>query len=200
MLALRKWAKDPRHDLTNLPSLQADSLPPAAYERLIGHLMSAQQDVMSTWQQRLQRDFAAARDEHGYARTLVELRRLLARRIKLAQHPGLPEQLREPLYDGVASDIRRLQTELEEAITTPARNAISAGRERLLRVVRDNSLTAILGPGFPLESLFAAATARSAPPAAAAPPPTAAPPTTARRNNRRRVLLTDGAPQPSSDH
>jgi hypothetical protein len=154
---LRAWGKDPNTDLGELPKLCADSFPPPTYERLVAHIMTAQQEVMSTWQQRLARNIQSARSEHDYARTLVELRSLLGRRLQLAKHPGLPDEVRRPLAEGVERDIRRLQEDLEKAVQRPDRagGIQLVTRERMLRLVRANSFTALLKPGFPLESLFA---------------------------------------------
>ena len=138
VLELQAWAKDPSHDLSGLPQLHADSLPPSAYERLIGHIMAAQQEVMSTWQRRLERNIQSARSEHEYARALVELRALLGRRLQLASHPALPREIQDPLQEGVERDIRRIQQDLENAVTQPGRGGgiHMAARDRMLRLVR----------------------------------------------------------------
>lgn len=200
VLALRKWATDPRHDMSGLPTLQADSLPPSAYERLMGHIASAQQELMSTWRARLESGFAAAKTEQDYGRTLVELRGLLGRRLQLARHAGFPAQIQQALSESVERDVRRLQRELEDAVTQPGRSTIRTSAERLLRVVRSNSLTAILDPGFPLDTLFE----RPAPPPDVrgplpAPAGAAAGQTgSSSRMIRRRVVLDDGS-HPHSD-
>lgn len=194
VLALRAWAKDPRTDLSVLPRLTADSLPPAAYERLIAHITSAQQEVMSTWQSRLERNLNAARSESDYARALVELRTLLARRLQLARHPGFPDQIRKPLSEAIERDVRRIQEDLERAVTSSRRGGLGPARERLLRLVRANSFVAILAPNFPLESVL-----RDAPTSPPDDPstlqPTPAMPRTIEggwaRHNRRRVIGND---------
>lgn len=195
VLGLQAWAKDPSHDLGGLPQLCVDSLPPAAYERLVAHIMAAQQKVMSAWQGRFERNIQAARSEHEYARTLVELRSLLGRRLQLARHHGLPAEIQQPLVDGVERDIRRIQQDLENAVTQPGRGSgiQMATRERMLTLVRVNSFTAILKPGFPLESLFVAMTSPTQDPVSRQPflssTDLSAGPT---RVNRRRVVLDDG--------
>jgi hypothetical protein len=191
--ALRAWGNDPRTDLRALPTLQADSLPPSAYERLLNHILAAQAAVMQTWQQHLERDMKRADSEHDYALALVELRALLGRRLQLAQHPGLPAEIQKPLRDGVERDVRRIQKELEDSVTRPPRGGPvnRTARERLLFLVRQNSFTAILEPGFVLASLFqspetpdlkASATAERA----AAPLPASS------STRRRRVMLDNG--------
>jgi hypothetical protein len=195
VLGLQAWAKDPSHDLGGLPRLSADSLPPAAYERLVAHIMAAQQEVMSAWQRRLERNIQAARSEHEYARTLVELRSQLGRRLQLARHHGLPAEIQRPLSDGVERDIRRIQQELENAVTQPGRgNGIQmATREKMLRLVRANSFTAILKPEFPLESLFVTMTSSNQDPASSEPSPSSTVRSAGpKRVTRRRVVLDDG--------
>lgn len=154
--AVRSWREDPRHDMSQLPVLVADSLPPAAFERLFVHIRDAQQYVMDRWVSTFARDWGGARDEQGRVRALLDTRRVLARRLQLARHPGLPEVVRTELGNGVARDIRQLQEELEEAVTKQQRGARfdSAQIERALNILRTNRLTAILEPGYSLQALF----------------------------------------------
>ncbi|MCF6389349.1 hypothetical protein L2K20_20435 [Mycobacterium sp. MBM] len=154
--ALRLWGADPRHDMAGLPVLVVDSLPPAAYERLLGHLMAAQQRVMDQWSVTFTRDLAAVRDEHSRARVLLGGRVLLARRLQLARHPGLPEVVRTELANGIARDIRQLQQELEEAVMRqqPGTRLDRTQIERALYALRTNPLTAVLDPGFSLQALL----------------------------------------------
>ena len=79
--------------------------------------------------------------------------------VAVGEAPHLPDEIRKPLSEGIERDIRRLQDDLEKAVMQPGRSSGTqlAGRERMLRLVRANSFTAILKPGFPLELLFAPA-------------------------------------------
>nr|WP_313777373.1 hypothetical protein [Mycobacterium sp.] len=154
--AVRSWRQDPLHDMSQLPTLVVDSLPPAAFERLFSHIRDAQQHVMNRWADTFARDWGAARDEQGRVRALLDTRRVLARRLQLAGHPGLPEVVRAELTKGVARDTEQLQQELEEALTKQQRGARidRFQTERALNVLRTNRLTAILEPGFSLQALF----------------------------------------------
>jgi hypothetical protein len=157
--------------------------------------MAAQQEVMTAWQRRLERNIQVVRSEHEYARTLVELRSLLGRRLQLARHPSLPTEIQQPLTQGVERDIRRIQQDLENAVTQPGRGSgiQLATRERMLRLVRANSFTAILEPKFPLESLFARVPTSTQDPVPTEPSPSSAGVSASPiRVTRRRVVLDDG--------
>jgi len=154
--ALRLWRDDPRHDMSGLPTLVVDSLPPSAYERLLGHMIGAHQHVMDRWSETFARSWAAAGDEQQQVRALLDTRVLLARRLQLANHPGLPEVIRTELSKSVANDVHQLQKQLEEAATRH-QAGVRTDRlqiERALRVLRTNRLTAILEPDFSLHALL----------------------------------------------
>lgn len=155
VVAVRAWRDDPRHDMSNLPQLTVDSLPPSAYERLFAHLSAAHQHVMDQWSEAFAREWGSARDDHARVRALMGTRMLLARRLQLAGHPGLPAAVREGLVDGVARDVNALQSQLEEAVSRQSGHRIDRiARERTLRLLRTNALTVILEPGFPLQALI----------------------------------------------
>ncbi|WLP92149.1 hypothetical protein [Gordonia sp. NB41Y] len=202
---LRRWRTDPSTDLSRLPLLQADSLPVQAYQRLFVHLGDAIQTMMNDFAEKFARDLGAARSEHDIARTLVNARPQLARRIQLARHPGLPPEVQRPLLEAAERDLRALQQELEQGFTGPSSRYGSdrGAAERLLHLARQNSFTAILAPGFPLESLF---NASGAVPAAPAPGRAPSPPSPPSQSSprvpiptrpgpvRRRVFFGDAAP------
>ena len=173
VMAVRAWREDPRHDMSHLPTLVVDSLPPAAFERLLVHIKDAQQHVMDRWVDTFARDWGAARDEQGRVRALLDTRRVLARRLQLAAHPGLPEVVRTELGNGVARDTRQLQQELEDAVTKQQRGARfdRVQIERALNRLRTNRLTAILEPGFSLQALFDGRVDAAPQPAATSPLP-----------------------------
>lgn len=150
--ALRKWGGDPTTDLSHLPPLTADSLPPEAYSRLFVHFNRAIEAMMGGFSDRLTRSLAHARSEHEMADAIAGLRTHLARRLQLANHPGLPAEIQKPLYDSAARDIRTLQAELERAMTSASSRSGSdrAHTESMLKLVRDNSFVAILTPGNPV--------------------------------------------------
>jgi hypothetical protein len=191
---LRRWGADPTTDLSHLPQLTADSLPPEAYSRLFVHFNRAIEAMMGGFSDRLTRSLAHARSEHEMAEAIVGLRAHLARRLQLANHPGLPTEIQKPLRDSAARDIHTLQAELERAMTSGANRSGSdrAHTEAMLKLVRDNSFVAILTPGNPLAMTgaghAAAVDARRQPGAV----PTNTGPI------RRRVLLGDNPPSSHS--
>lgn len=170
VVALRTWQDKPDHDLSTLPALSADSLPPAAYARLIAHVHAAQTTLTEAGVARFQRAWGAAPSEYERMRALVELRRLLGRRLQLARLDVLPAEIRESLESGVRRDIGEMQRTLEDAATAPTRSAGSnrTEQERTRYLLRTNGLLALLDADFPLDSLFDSATE---PPAAPRQPP-----------------------------
>ena len=194
-MAVRLWRDDPRHDLTTLPPLSVDSLPPTAYERLFDHIRAAQQRVMDRWSETFARDWGNARDDHGRVRALMATRVLMARRLQLAGHPGLPEVIRTEFTAGVARDVRTLQKELEDTVIKQTGHRIDGVQiERTLRLLRANRLTAILEPGFPLQALIEGRIdAPAAPPAppVTAPPSALDPPPDATRRKYRAIIIGD---------
>ncbi len=194
--AVRSWREDPRHDMSHLPTLVTDSLPPAAYERLFGHIRDAQQHVMNRWSETFARDWGAARDEQGRVRALLDTRRVLARRLQLAGHPGLPEVVRAELTNGVARDTRQLQDELEAALTKhqPGARIDRVQSERALNMLRTNRLTAILEPGFSFQALFDGRVDESQQRAVPAPLPVPDGDGPAQTVRRHRTIIIDNQP------
>lgn len=172
--ALRAWAMDPAHPMLDLPVLTESSLPPSAYQRLLGHLNAALSTVMTRWSSEFTVQWGRATTEHDRERAMVQMRTKLARRLQLTAHPSLPSVIRDLLRESAATDIRNLQQEIEDNLLKSTQNASSDRnvRERLLKTARVNSLTAILEPNFPLDALLR--------------PEPAAPPT------ERRVALDEG--------
>jgi hypothetical protein len=153
--AIYAWRENPRHDLTQLPTLLVESLPPTAFDRLFTHIAKAQQHVMDRWSETFIRDWASARDEYAAVRVLMASRVVMARRLQLAGHPGLPEEVRQEFTEGVARDVRKLQQDLEVIATRQSGHRIDrTATERTLNLLRANRLTAILEPGFPLQALI----------------------------------------------
>lgn len=165
-MGLRRWGADPTTDLSGLPPLAADTFVPATYDRLVTHLHHALSAMMGGWNDSLQRALStSAGSAHDLERELVQLRAQLGRRLLLARHPSLPEQISTSLWDGACRDIRTIQADLEKATTTSTDRATTArgDGERLLDIVRRNSFAAIVEPGFPLHTLYAPAPAPAAP-------------------------------------
>jgi|GEM_PF-245631 len=152
VMALRAWARDPRHSLDGLPPLAVDSFPPDTYQRLLAHFHNAQAAVMERADEQCTRDVSRATSEHEMAQALLELRRAYARRLQLVRHPALPVELRSPMEHGVAEDIRRSQESLEREAASATVDV--ATRERQLRLVRSVRLTVLLDAEYPLEQLL----------------------------------------------
>lgn len=157
VVGLRAWQLDPAHDLSGLPSLSVDSFTPATYARLMNHVNTAISEMMTAWSQMLQRALSTAVTDHDRARELAQLRVRLARRLQLARHPGWPTEISEALWKGAVGDIRALQADLEKSASGGGEYRGSSARgesERTLAIVRSTRFTAIIEPGFDLESLF----------------------------------------------
>lgn len=142
--------------MTDLPVLTESSLPPSAYQRLLGHLNAALSTASTRWAQELSDQWGRATTEHDRERAMVQMRTKLARRLELAAHPSLPVVIRDLLRESASTDIRNLQQEIEDNVLRSTENASSDrnARERLLKTARASSLTAILEPNFPLGALL----------------------------------------------
>lgn len=143
---LKAWMKDPSIPLGHLPRLQDDTYTPETYARLFAYVSQALDVVAERWAEGLQAGFMRARDSHELARELLRLRPILARRVQLARLPAHPPGIRKILEDDLRATVTRLQEELEENLRkqTDRARLDHAGREALLRVARDNPLTAVL--------------------------------------------------------
>lgn len=144
---IRAWSNDESVSLTELPQLTEDSMPAAAYSRLIDHIAEAIGTVTARWDRALSRALDSITDPNALAMDLVSLRRRLARRLELARHPGLPEVVRTAFSEAADRDIRSYQRQLEESVNELGRS----GRvpttvvDALYRCVRENSFVAVLG-------------------------------------------------------
>lgn len=154
--ALRTWQSDPAYDMSGLPELTESSLPPSAYQRLLAHFNAALTSAMARWSSEFSVQWLRASSDHERERAMVQMRTKLARRLQLVANPALPKIMRDALTAGAATDIRNLQKQIEDDLTRGTENASSNRdvQERLLKVVRASSLTSILAPNFPLDSLL----------------------------------------------
>ena len=132
------WSVDESVSLAGLPALTEDSLPAAAYDRLITHLNESLEKVADTWARSLTKVAESIGAPSDLAVDLVALRRKLARRLELARHPGLPEVLRRAYSGAVDRSVRQAQQQLEDAIKELGRSGRtpSALVDELYRVVR----------------------------------------------------------------
>lgn len=142
VLALRQWAQDSTYSLRDLPTLTATSFTPATFQRLITHLEKAISDMMVHWDKQLGAAIRAASDPHELARVMVDARRGYARRVQLASHPGLPEEIRAALVADAERSIRSIQRDLEDAVQRDDSRGRTSREEseKLLKIVRENSL------------------------------------------------------------
>jgi hypothetical protein len=149
---LRAWTADISTPLDDLPPLALESLPPATWDRFIQHLKKDLGRVMQDWANLLGQRLGAARSDVERSGALLDARRLAARRLMIAKHPGLPQQLRDALWDMLADTIRGVQDQLEAAATRrDGRDLDNLGASQRLALHRGNSLATILDPTFPLE-------------------------------------------------
>lgn len=147
VVTLRAWSADPQIPLDHLPVLREDMYTPDTFTRLIAELSKAMQAISDRWLARLAKACENSQTPHDLARELVSLRGVLARRGQLATHPSLPQPVRDGLQDGFRRDVERWQSEVEESIgKNHSRYSLdTTHRDLMLRVVRENSLLAVLG-------------------------------------------------------
>jgi len=146
--ALRAWAVDPTTNLDGLPVMDESSQPPAVFQRLAKHMQDAIQQFTDNWIDQLSTRLGQASDAFARGQVMVDSKRLLARRLLLAQHPGLPASYRQALWDQACTDVRTIQSQFEEMAAQPGKTLDTSGRD--LAFFRDHSLVTLLAPGFPL--------------------------------------------------
>lgn len=150
---LQAWAKDPMTNLDHLPSMTEESQPVAVFERLVERLSQALRTFTDSWADQLFVRLGDARDSFSQAQVMVDSQRMFARRLLLAQHRGLPQTLREALWDAAIADARSLQKELDDLAERADRQLGSTGE--MTALFRDHTLTSLVEPGFPLAEFVA---------------------------------------------
>ena len=151
---LRTWSRAPSTSLDGLPPLTAESFSPRTFSRLVDHLVTAVSTMMDGWNESFARSWEhalASGDVHTIESALVDARRLLLPRLRLSTHPSLPQELRENLMTSMRKDVESLQHQLEEAVSsTRAGRVVSdpTRDDRLVRVVRENSLMRVFDTGY----------------------------------------------------
>lgn len=145
---LKKWSRDPATSLDGLPSLDDATFDQETYGRLMEHLNTAMRIFMDNWHHELSRAFDRASNDHEIASELVRLRHLLEPRLHLAKHPNWPPAVRNALMSGFESDLRSIQSQIEQALVRPTdRGRSDAGRgQQLADIARRNSLLYLLAP------------------------------------------------------
>lgn len=141
------WGNDPETSLEGLPVLTEESFGSSTFQRLFKHLQRAQEKLMQRWKDDWEEGLDAVQNEHDLAQLLVHSRELLAKRVQLASHPGLPAQVREALLEETTTAIKDIQAQLEKGLSAHT-NSWAVEDGDLLRAVRATPLTAVLDPGF----------------------------------------------------
>lgn len=141
------WGEDPKVSLANLPTITEESFPPSTFSRLLKHIEKAMSKLMDRWQGDLEKGLRTMRNEHDLSNVLVHARNLLAKRVELANHPALPEKMREALMEETKTSINDLQAQLEKGVSSGT-SSWSIDSNKLLRVVKATPLTVVLNPEY----------------------------------------------------
>lgn len=146
VMTLRQWQKEPLTPLDRLPPLKEEDFSPGTWARLLDHIDAAITQVMNDWQASLSKAVGTARSDQDLGRELVQLRRILARRVQLARHASLPDRVRNALSADAEASISRLQSDLEKNVSKSSADGRvdPSSADRLLGVVRTNSLVHVL--------------------------------------------------------
>lgn len=154
-VTLRAWEVDPSTSLVDLPVITETSFDPATFGRLMERIHEAQTAFMQKWSEGMSASIGRSRTHYEMARELVAARARLRPRVDLVTHAGLPQPVRTALWEGLTTDLHNLQQQLEEAAirNDEAARTDRAAADRLLLVMRENSMTALLArdrsPGAP---------------------------------------------------
>ncbi|WP_367767908.1 hypothetical protein [Arthrobacter sp. HS15c] len=199
VLTLRQWQKEPLTPLDRLPPIKEEDFSPGTWARLLAHIDAAITQVMNDWQASLSKAVGTARSDQDLGRELVQLRRILARRVQLARHSSLPDRVRNALSADAEASILTLQSDLETNVSKSAADGRvdPSAADRLLGVVRTNSLIHVLT----LETVQDGSVAAPAPLQGPVTPQDAAtaeafpsiPQVSAATGNRRRVQFFDNS-------
>jgi hypothetical protein len=144
---LQQWGNGGPGDPATLPDLAPEDLAGDTWERLMNQITAALDKRLTAWSETLSRELGNARDEFAAARALDHARWGLPPIRALADAPGLPPAVRARLLELVDNQIRSVQKQIDEQIQRMRHNGVPAAAvEARLRTVRDNPLTAVLGP------------------------------------------------------
>ncbi|WP_073788486.1 hypothetical protein [Streptomyces uncialis] len=143
--ALHAWARHEPADLAALPRLKRDQFDADTWERLTRHVLDALDTRLTEWSRRFALAFGEAPDEFSAGRELTQARVGLRSLRDLADHPGLPDDLRTRLGELMDQHIRSLQTQMEHAVSELARSGTDPHWvDQRLRTLRDNAFTSVL--------------------------------------------------------
>ena len=141
---LDRWSHGDDAGADRLPAVDPALLRADTLDRLVQRITDALSVRLQNWADRLVADLAAAGDEFSQGRALAQARIGLRNIRLLAQHPGLPADLRTRLLEMVDQRVVSCQQSLEEQTTRDADLGNSSQIEARLRALRQNPLTAVM--------------------------------------------------------
>lgn len=141
---LQRWGAGEATDSTHLPPLEPGDFTSDTWERLVLRLTDAISCRLQSWAEALSRAMAESTDEFTVGRVLSQARSGLRSIRDLAQHPSLPEDLRNRLVDLVDRQVVSAQQSFEEQVERMRSGHVDAQLvEARRRTIRDNPLTAV---------------------------------------------------------
>jgi hypothetical protein len=144
---LQHWADGTPADPATLPRLAPEDFAGDTWERLMNQVTGALDKRLTAWSATLSRELSTAADEFAAARALNHARWGLPPIRALASEPGLTEDMRTQLIGLVDNQIRSAQEQIDKQIQRMRLSGLPAAAvEARLRTVRENPLTAVLGP------------------------------------------------------
>jgi hypothetical protein len=141
---LDRWAQGDDGGMGSLPTLDPDLLRADTLDRLVQRITDGMSVRLQDWADRLTGDLARAGDEFSVGRSLAQARTGLRSVRLLAQHPGLPAELRLRLVELVDRQVVSFQESLEDQTCREAGFGNRAEVEARRRALRENPLTAVL--------------------------------------------------------
>ena len=147
MSALRLWPDNPSVLATrDLPPLDVSTFDRQTWGDVQRAINDALERFMRKWTSELSAAIGRAPSTHELARSLVAQRQRLGPRFELIYDERLPEPIRDALYAGFSADLADLQRQIERSLSTEvaAGRSLRTENDRLLRVVRENTLVRAL--------------------------------------------------------
>lgn len=142
---LEEWARGQRSADERPGALVPEDFAPETWQRLAARLYDALEVRLERWAKTLSAALPEAHDEFTIGRTLAQSRTGLESIRALCLAEGLPEELRCRLVEIVDRHVRSAQGELERAVGGLRSRGDHHAAEILLRAVRANPLTTVLG-------------------------------------------------------
>lgn len=125
-------------------ALAPEDFAPETWSRLAGRFHAALDERLTRWDKALAAGFRDARGEFELGRALTQSRHGLSAIRALGQHEAVPTDLRGRLLETIDRQVTTAQADLERSAERRRAAGDHRGGEALLRVVRDNPLTAVL--------------------------------------------------------